>query len=177
MKRKVASHDGWKRILGSKFQMTHLEIPAFSGIVTRFDMLKVREPLFVNYDTERLCIADAGFTWLQQFPAKANCVLSSISDADGNLVQHYLDVILEQGLDERGIPWFLDLYLDVIVTRSGQVILKDVLELEVALETRAITKAQFDFAHITASNLINQISFGSFGLLSLAIQHQQNFEF
>jgi uncharacterized protein len=72
MKRKIASHDGWKRILESRFQMTQLEIPSFSGVVTRFDMVKVREPLFVNYNTERLCIADAGFTWLQHFPTKAN---------------------------------------------------------------------------------------------------------
>jgi uncharacterized protein len=157
--------------------MTHLEVPAFSGIVTRFDMLAVREPLFVNYDTERLCIADAGFTWLQHFPAKANYVLSSIFDADGNLVQHYIDVIFEQGLDERGIPWFLDLYLDVIVTRSGQLILKDTHELEVAFETSEITKAQFDLAQVTASNLINRIQFGSFGLLELAVHHHSKLEF
>jgi uncharacterized protein len=153
MKRKIASHDGWKRILESRFQMTHLEIPAFWGIVTRFDMLAIREPLFVNYNTERLCIADAGFTWLQHFSIHANYVVSSVFDASRNLVQHYIDVILEQGLDERGIPWFSDLYLDVIVTRSGQVMLKDVHELEVAFLTREITKAEFDFAHITASSL------------------------
>jgi uncharacterized protein len=157
--------------------MKTLEIPAFSGIVTRFDMLKVREPLFVNYDTERLCIADAGFTWLQHFPSHANYVVSSIFDANGNLVQHYIDVILEQGLDDRGIPWFLDLYLDVIVTRSGQLILKDTHELESALETSEITKAQFDFAHVTALSLINRIEFGSFGLLELAIHHYSNLEF
>jgi uncharacterized protein len=177
MKRKIASNDGWKRILESRFQMTYLEIPSFSGIVTRFDMLAVREPLFVNYEHERLCIADAGFTWLQHFPAKANYVLSSIFDANGNLVQHYIDVILEQGLDERGIPWYLDLYLDVIVTRSGQLILKDAHELEVALETSEITKTQFDFAHQTASSLINRIEFGNFGLLELAVQHRKILEF
>jgi uncharacterized protein len=157
--------------------MTHLEIPSFSGIVARFDMIKVREPLFVHYCTERLCIANAGFTWLQHFPAKANYVVSSIFDADGNFVQHYIDVILEQGLDERGIPWFLDLYLDVILTRSGQLILKDTHELEVALETSEITKAQFDFAHVTASSLINRIAFGSFGLLEFTVENHQNLEF
>jgi uncharacterized protein len=177
MKRKIASHEGWKRILESRFNMTKLEIPSFSGIVTRFEMLAVHEPLFVNYDTERLCIADAGFSWLQHYPKNSNYVLSSIFDVDGNLVQHYIDVIFEQGLDKRGIPWFLDLYLDVILTRSGQLILKDVRELEVALETREITKTQFDFAQLTASSLINRIEFGSFGLLELAVQHRQHLEF
>jgi uncharacterized protein len=177
MKRKIASHDGWQRIFESRFNMTQLETPAFAGVVTRFDMIKVREPLFVNYNTERLCIADTGFTWLQHFPRNANYVVSSIFDANGNLVQHYIDVILEQGLDERRIPWYLDLYLDVIVTCSGQVMLKDVHELENAFETREITKAQFDFAHVTASSLISRIQFGNFGFLELAVQHHKHLEF
>jgi uncharacterized protein len=86
-------------------------------------------------------------------------------------------VILEQGSDERGIPWFLDLYLDVILTRSGQLILKDVQELESAFKTSEVTKSQFDFAHQTASSLMGRIQFGSFDLLSLAIQHERNLEF
>ena len=85
--------------------------------------------------------------------------------------------ILKQDLDARGIPWFLDLYLDVIVTRSGQLILKNVHELELALEAREITKVQYDFAQVIASSLMNRIQFGGFGLLELAVSHYQNLEF
>ncbi len=177
MKRKIASHDGWKRILESQFFMTHLEIPAFSGFVTRYDMIAVREPLFVQYNSERLCIADGGFTWMQHFPKNANYVVTSVFDNHQNLVQHYIDVTLEQGLNEEGVPWLLDLYLDVILTRSGQLILKDVHELELALKSREITKTQYDFAHITALSLMNRIYCGGLKVLELAVQHNQNLDF
>lgn len=52
-------------------------------------------------------------------------------DNKGNIVQWYIDICLKNGLD-RNIPWLDDLFLDIILLPSEEVIQKDADELEEA---------------------------------------------
>lgn len=59
----------------------------------------------------------------------------------------------ECGTDKDGIPWFDDLYLDLVVYPNGEILEDDMNELEEALAQRDITQEQFDLALDTAQRL------------------------
>jgi hypothetical protein len=65
----------------------------------------------------------------------------------------YIDMIAEQGIDEDGIPYFDDLYLDLVVYPDGTIIVDDMDELEDALSTKDITLEQYNLAINTSQKL------------------------
>lgn len=65
----------------------------------------------------------------------------------------YIDMIDEQGYDEDGVPYFYDLYLDLVVYTDGTVIEDDMDELQDALQIGDITQAQYEQALETSNKL------------------------
>lgn len=56
---------------------------------------------------------------------------------------------------ENGIPYEDDLYLDVIVTPKGEIILLDEDELKEALDRRELTKEEYENAYKEAEKLMH----------------------
>ncbi len=67
----------------------------------------------------------------------------------------YIDMIAEQGYDNDEVPYFYDLYLDLVVYPDGTIIEDDMDELQNALTTGDITQQQFDLALNTCNKLKN----------------------
>lgn len=67
----------------------------------------------------------------------------------------YMDIIAEQGYDNDGVPYFYDLYLDLVVYPDGTIIEDDMDELQNALKNSDITQQQFDLALNTCDKLKN----------------------
>jgi predicted RNA-binding protein associated with RNAse of E/G family len=134
----------------------------------------VREPLWVELGTRRLCLADAGYSWLQHFPAdEAHYALTTMFDARGQIVQWYFDICREHALDARGVPWFDDLYLDIVLAPPDGPLLLDGDELADALRGGAITRAEHDLAWCEARRLLALLGRGDVGLLELCPAHRQ----
>lgn len=93
-------------------------------------------------------------------------------DNNGNIVQWYIDVCLENGLD-NDIPYLDDLYLDIILLPSGEVIQKDADELEEALINGIIDKSLYDSAWDEVNILTKLINNRSFELLDLSHSHKE----
>lgn len=62
-------------------------------------------------------------------------------------------MIAEQGIDSDGIPYFDDLYLDLVVYPDGTIKVDDMDELEEALSIKDITQEQFNLAISTSNKL------------------------
>ncbi len=62
------------------------------------------------------------------------------------LVQYYIDVAKEYKIDDRGLPYFDDLYLDVVLLSSGKVYVLDEEELEDAYKSGDVTKEEYELA-------------------------------
>lgn len=62
-------------------------------------------------------------------------------------------MIAEQGICADGILYFYDLYLDLIVYPSGEIIKDDMEKLEEALRQKDISQKQYDLAVCTAAKL------------------------
>ncbi len=173
MERKWANLPGWKRILRNRFYHSELDTPEFKGHITLYCMDAVSAPLVVAYFGREFCIADAGYTWLRQFPSGEHFTVTAQYDHHGRLVLWYIDICLRTGLDQDQIPWMDDLYLDLVVSPTREVEVKDADELLAARESGEISAAEFDLAWQTAERLMERIARNQFELLALSDVHRQ----
>jgi uncharacterized protein len=167
MKRKYADRSDWKRILEKEYRLVRCDLEHFQGWIAEFKMIRVREPLFVPNVGSSICIADAGFVWLHYLRDDARHVITVMYDSSGAIVQWYIDIVLEHGLDERGVPYFDDLYLDVVVSPDGRFEVQDADELEDALKAGAISREQFDLAWLETNRLVGLLERGELNLHNL----------
>jgi len=162
-------------VTDKKFQVKSIREPDFEGYVVLYQIKQVRDPLWKEYDGKRYCVADAGYEWLQHFPKGAHYVMTTMYDNKGQVVQWYIDICKVQGVTDRGVPWFDDLYLDVVILPSGKLYLLDQEELEDAYKRGLITKADYDLAWAEAKDVIDRYRNGKFGTLHLAREHVRLF--
>ena len=87
MERKFANMPGWKRILRSRFYACYLDPPEFKGHISLYCMDAVRAPLVVEYFKRKFCIADAGCSWLRQFPGGEHFTVTAQFDDQARLVE------------------------------------------------------------------------------------------
>jgi len=92
-------------------------------------------------------------------------------DATGVVVQWYIDICASHGVDADGIPWFEDLYLDIVVLPSREAMLLDADELDAALVEGKITETQYHLAWEEVRSLLLGIANGTMPLLDLTVQH------
>ncbi len=175
MERRQADRRNWKRILERQFDVVYLQTPAFTGYVTRLLLHQVSEPLHREILGRRYCLADSGYCWLQHFPASARHTVTTMIDGNGAVIQWYIDICASHGIDADGIPWFEDLYLDIVVLPSREAVLLDNDELEAALLGGEITETQYDLARQEAHVLLHAIANGAMRLLDLTVEHLRDY--
>lgn len=157
LKRKYGDRTDWKRILKRKYAQTFLDTKEFKGYLTLLHIIKVTESLSIRYGKSEICIVDDDYMWLQQFPLEKKHSVTTMFDANGEIVQWYIDICLKNGLD-RNIPWMDDLFLDIVLLPSGEVIQKDDDELEEAYLNGIIDKSLYNLAWDEANNLTRLIN-------------------
>lgn len=79
-------------------------------------------------------------------------------DKNANVIGYYFDISRGNGV-EQNIPYYDDLYLDIIYcpVDNNFLTIDDKDELLEALNARKITKEEFDFANKVCSNLFEEI--------------------
>jgi predicted RNA-binding protein associated with RNAse of E/G family len=162
MKRKYADRQNWSRIERKSFEVEYIETKDFTGYITRLMLEEVREPLWVSYQDIQVCIADNQHTWVQYFPSGAYFTITKMLDDRGQVVQWYIDICHQYGVDEKGIPWYDDLYLDIVILPNKEPFLLDLDELKEALKYGEIPKSDYDLALKEAQRLMKEIREGTF---------------
>ena len=77
-------------------------------------------------------------------------------------MQYYIDVAKEYKIDDRGLPYFDDLYLDVVLLSSGKVYVLDEEELEDAYKSGDVTKEEYELAWHTTKWILATIKIVNF---------------
>ena len=113
------------------------------------------KPLIVNDSIKDICIKDTNYEWIEVYPDNGKYAITIMFDDKGNLIEWYFDIAKNTGL-ENGIPYEDDLYLDMIITPSGKMIVIDEDELISAYNNSIITKDDFDGAYKTLEELKNK---------------------
>lgn len=127
----------------------------------------MREPSCKEYDGKEICIASDGYTWVQYFINGKNFAITAMLDDRHNLVQYYIDVTKEYEIDDRGLPYFDDLYLDVVLLPSGKVYILDEEELEDAYKSGDVTKEEYELAWYTTKWILAAIKNSEFYWISI----------
>lgn len=172
MFRRYGDRSGWKRIIQSEYTQSFIEKKEFTGHITLINMIKVTDPLWVQYGENKICIVDDNYMWLQHFPIGKNYALTTMFDANGEIVQWYIDICYEIGI-ENNIPWMDDLILDIVVLPTGEIVQLDEEELEDALENAVISKVMYDLARDEAARITALIKEEQFTLLDLSKVHKE----
>jgi predicted RNA-binding protein associated with RNAse of E/G family len=89
-------------------------------------------------------------------------------NASGQVVQWYIDICLQTGVSEAGIPWSDDLFLDIVITPTWQIELLDADDLDEALRSEEITPSDYDLAWREADRLMARFSRREFDILTLS---------
>jgi predicted RNA-binding protein associated with RNAse of E/G family len=173
MKQKRANRVDWQRILQKRFVMKHLDTSSFTGYVSLFCIDAVREPLWIQLSGKEICLADKGYLWLQHFPQGAHYAVTTVFDAQGELVRWYIDICKRHYVDEQGMLWYEDLYLDLDVSPDGEPVLLDADELDEALYQGVITPLEYELAWREASSLLTVIEDDTLPLFWLCEEHKE----
>lgn len=171
MKKRFLHRKDWTRIIHRDDSILYMNENDFNGFISLIVMKEVIAPLITEYNHKKICIADNHYSWLQQLPLDKNFAITTMFDENGEIIQWYIDITYENGVD-NGAPYMMDLYLDIVVLPTGEIIEKDKDELEEALQHRWITKSQYDLAYETFNDLLKQIQEGTFKYFDLSLKHR-----
>ncbi|MEK3886659.1 DUF402 domain-containing protein [Bacillus sp. FSL K6-3431] len=171
LKRKYGDRSEWKRVVKREYVQSFLDTKYFKGYISLLKVKKVTHPLFIQYDEKKVCIVNDGYSWLQHFPIEERYSLTTMFDSDGKIVQWYIDICYKNGL-ENGVPWMDDLFLDIIILPTGEVILQDADELEAALNDGNIDISLYEMAWHEANKIKKLIDREEFHLIKLSSEHK-----
>lgn len=169
-KRVKAHRPGWSRMLVRRFFLQPLMDEGLKGYISLLLMERVSTPLIRWINGEKTILADDGYSWLQYYLDGQDFSAVATFNAGNRLVQWYIDVISNNGVTEEGLPWYDDLYLDVVATPEGWVEIIDGEDLDLALMNGAIDQSLHDQAWNTARRLADNFRSSEFKLSERAIQ-------
>ena len=125
----------------------------FSGDIYFYKFIDVKDKILIPNGK---CIMDNNYKWLEFYDYSSKVKLTAIYDENSEIIEWYFDIAREIGKD-NGIPYEDDLYLDVVVTPSGEIILLDEDELKEAFNKREMTKEEYENAYEEAKQLMNKL--------------------
>ncbi len=153
MKRSRLSFDTWRCITSKKLKGKRVNADFFSGYINVMNIEEVSEKQIWRFNGENIVVCDNGLKWVSILPENDYYCITAMLDENDAIILWYIDMLAEQGVDPDGIPYFYDLYLDLIVYPDGTIKVDDMNELEEALSVKDITQEQFELAIDTADRL------------------------
>lgn len=154
MKRRRFTYDEWAAYIpGQRFCQKRIDNGLFHGMARLICMDKVNEPILWNFHNDNILVGDNGMKWLAMMPDKEYYVISALLNTRNEITLWYIDMIADSGIDEDGIVYYYDLYLDLVVYPDGAVYTDDMDELEEALKQKDISQELYNLACMTSVKL------------------------
>lgn len=155
MKRSRLSYDEWKCIKTKKLKGKQVNTDFFEGYIGILEIGEVSEKQIWRFNGEDIIVCDNGLKWLSILPQNDFYCITAMMNANDEILLWYIDMIAEQGIDTDCVPYFDDLYLDLVVYPNGTIKVDDMDELVDALSQKDITEDQFNLAISTSNKLKN----------------------
>lgn len=153
MKRSRLSYDEWKCILSKELCGCRVASELITGYIGLIEVREVSEVQTWKFRGEDIVVCDKGIKWLSILPENDWYCITAMMNEKEEILLWYIDMIAAQGNDAGGIPYFDDLYLDLVVYPDGTVLVDDMEELEEALKQKDISLEQFELALATSDRL------------------------
>ncbi len=157
MKRKMANAQNHKSIIKSKYINKFIKAGEFKGNISLIKIEEVKNEWYVIRKSGiEECILAPKYKWLEIYPDNENYAITAMYDENNNIIEWYFDVIKGSGVIDK-VPYIDDLYLDVVLTHSKEIVVLDESELEEALQKEDITKEEFDLAKKVGAELVKKV--------------------
>lgn len=146
MKRRFSDGRSNKNILDRDFKHIYVEDEEFKGYISALIFKKVEKEWHVPRQGRQPDKIQAnGYVWISIYPLNENNGITVMFNDKKEIVEWYFDVTYNAGIEDN-VPYIDDLYLDVVITDLGEIIILDEDELEEAYENHDITKEQYELA-------------------------------
>lgn len=156
MKKCRLTYDEWKCIKDKQQTIQFVTTDEFCGHVSVLEIKEVTEPQVWNFNGKNQTVCDKGIKWISILPKDKYYCITAMLNQNEEIIVWYIDMIASQGMEE-GIPFFYDLYLDLIAYPDGTIITDDMDELEDALKNGDISDRLFQLAVDTKEELENTL--------------------
>ena len=153
MKRTRVSYEKWTCIQERTIKGRWFERPEFQGYLGLIRMKRVTGPQIWHFDGREVTVCRDGYQWLVILPREGGYCITAMMDEQADVALWYIDMIADQGVDPDGVPFFHDLYLDLVVYKDGSLKVDDMDDLQQALSSGDIDQTLFDRAIETAERL------------------------
>lgn len=102
-----------------------------------------------------------GYFLVEVIPKFEHYAMRAFMNDKKEVVEYYFDISLGNGIDEETkVPYYDDLFTDIIVDDKGKIRIVDENELAGALECKLITNEQYALAKSVTKTLYDEISKG-----------------
>lgn len=115
MKRSRLSYDEWKCILSKELCGSRVVSELITGYIGLIEVREVSEVQIWKFRGEDIVVCDKGIKWLSILPEDDWYCITAMMNEKEEILLWYIDMIAAQGIDTDGIPYFDDLYLDLVV--------------------------------------------------------------
>lgn len=140
------------------YHQMHMDNELFKGWVS-LNYLTDGETRFWEYEKSgKIPVSAKGMTWLTLIPDDRKRCIGAYIRPDRRVSAWYVDVIEATGIDEDGIVYYIDKYLDVILTPQGDVVVKDRDELDAAHACGELSDFQYEEALKEGELIISELA-------------------
>ena len=126
----------------------------FKGDIYLNNFIKIKDPRILD---NGVCIQNNNYKWLEFYDYNSKIRLTAMYDENNEIIEWYFDMARSIG-KENGIPYEEDLYLDVVLTPKGNIIMLDENELKEAYERNELTHKELEETYSIANDLIQKIN-------------------
>lgn len=153
-KRFVTNPMNMKCVIDGNYIIKNFETDDFKGDIALINFNKMNKPYVV--ENINLCMANDNYRWLEFYDYSKKYRLTAMYNDKNEIVEWYFDIARKIG-KENGLPYEDDLYLDVVVTSSGEIILLDEDELKSAYDRLEVNQDDYDIAYKEAYDLMKKL--------------------
>ena len=154
LKKRYADKHIGRKVNKSKQKVMSVKEKYFTGDIYFYDFIEVEDKIVIPNGK---CIMDNNYKWLEFYDYNSKVKLTAIYDENNEIIEWYFDIAREIS-KEKDVPYEDDLYLDVVVTPTGEIILLDEEELKNALIRMEITKKEYEDTYKEANQLMDRLS-------------------
>lgn len=155
IKRVRLTFDEWNKTVPKK-KVNLFETEEIYGAF--INIIEVKKPQVWFCFDKKITVADNGYKWLVVLPKEDNYAITMYMDRNDVPLLWYIDLIDGIGVDADGIPFYNDMFLDLIVSDDGKVVEDDRDEFEKAYVDGIINNKQYQKVISVSEQLKQRIS-------------------
>lgn len=157
MKRSYANKPKSSKVYDFEYRTKYINNNILKGYISIIEINRVSHPVIKKLGNNMLRLADNKYTWIQTFPDKKNYSITTMFDEEDNIIEWYIDIVENIGVNDEDIPYYDDLYLDIVALTNGEVFLLDEDELELAYRTGDISRKEYKLAQVQVDIIMEEV--------------------